>query len=98
VVGSRHAGYRRLHDIVPHSAWGRVIGVVVIVFGIAFLSFLMATVTSLFVAADQDAQNTKAEERRAASEDGTRALLNQILERLDTLEKPDDRSGEESQP
>ena len=85
-------------DIVPHTAWGRVIGVVVIVLGITFLSFLMATVTSMFVASDQDAHSAKAEERRAASEDETRALLHQILERLDALEKkPDDPLGEGSQ-
>ena len=74
-------------DIVPHTAWGRVIGVIVIVFGITFLSFLMATVTSLFVASDQAASNAQAEERRIAGETEVRALLHQILDRLDTLEK-----------
>jgi voltage-gated potassium channel Kch len=82
-------------DIVPHSAWGRLIGVIVIVFGITFLSFTMATVTSLFVASDQEASNAVAEERRAASENETRALLQQILERLNTLEnKEGDRVDE----
>jgi len=74
-------------DIVPHSAWGRFIGVIVIVFGITFLSFLMATVTSLFVASDQAANDAKAEARREASENETRALLRQILDRLDATER-----------
>jgi voltage-gated potassium channel len=82
-------------DIVPHSAWGRFIGVIVIVFGITFLSFLMATVTSLFVASDQEASNAAAEERRAASERETRALLQEILERLNAVEnKPNTRLPE----
>jgi len=85
-------------DIVPHSAWGRFIGVIVIVFGMTFLSFLMATVTSLFVASDQDAHQAKAEERWAASQDETRALLHEILDRLNALErKPDDPLSEGSQ-
>jgi voltage-gated potassium channel len=85
-------------DIVPHTAWGRVIGVAVIVLGITFLSFLTATVTSLFVASDQDESRREEEIERMASEDETRALLREILERLDRLEKKrDDPLGEGSQ-
>ncbi len=40
-------------DIVPHTAWGRVLGSIVIVCGVTFIAFLTATVTSLFVAVDQ---------------------------------------------
>jgi voltage-gated potassium channel Kch len=40
-------------DIVPHTAWGRVLGGVVIVFGVTFISFLTATVTSYFLGAEQ---------------------------------------------
>ena len=80
-------------DIVPHSAWGRVIGVLVIVLGVTFLSFLMATVTSLFVASDQDRRNARTDEERAATEKETRALLHQILERLDDMEKNPTRSA-----
>ena len=35
-------------DVVPHTAWGRVLGGVVIVCGVTFISFLVAIVTSLF--------------------------------------------------
>src|SRR5256885_14340709 len=40
-------------DVVPHTAWGRVVGSVVIIVGVTFLSFLIATVTSYFVAAEE---------------------------------------------
>ena len=29
-------------DVVPHTAWGRVLGAVVILIGVTFLSFLTA--------------------------------------------------------
>jgi voltage-gated potassium channel len=73
-------------DIVPHTGWGRVLGSVVIVAGVTFLSFLTATVTSLFVSADQQELTGMTEERHAASEDETRALLKQLLERLEAIE------------
>ena len=50
-------------DVVPTSPWGRVVGGAVILFGITFLSFLTATVTSLFVSNDQ--------ERKAAEDAAT---------------------------
>jgi len=33
-------------DVVPHTAWGRLLGSVVIVCGVTFISFLIAIVTS----------------------------------------------------
>jgi voltage-gated potassium channel len=74
-------------DIVPHSAWGRVVGSAVIVVGVTFLSILTATVTSYFVSADQD--------RRGGAEQDTQALLREISDRLRALEErdaPDRRS------
>jgi voltage-gated potassium channel len=55
-------------DMVPHTAWGRVVGSVVIVVGVAFISFLTATVTSMFVAADQEELNADADAKRASRE------------------------------
>ena len=40
-------------DVVPHSTWGRAVGGFIMVLGITFLSFLTATVTSLFVSTEQ---------------------------------------------
>lgn len=40
-------------DVVPRSTWGRVVGGCIMALGITFLSFLTATVTSLFVSTEQ---------------------------------------------
>ncbi len=69
-------------DVVPHTAWGRVLGGVVIVFGVTFISFLVAIVTSLFVEAnradDKDARDAQHEE--------TQVLLREIAARLRAVE------------
>jgi len=62
-------------DVVPHTAWGRVLGSAVIVVGVTFIAFLTATVTSYFVAAED-------EEARIASRDeivGSIAQLTEVL-------------------
>jgi Ion channel len=79
-------------DIVPHTAWGRVLGSVVIVAGVTFISFLTATVTSLFVTADQQELTGETEERHAASEEETRATLKLLLARLEVIEKKLDQN------
>jgi voltage-gated potassium channel len=79
-------------DIVPTTGWGRVVGSVVIVAGVTFISFLTATVTSLFVSADQQELTGKSEERYAASEEETRALLRLLLERLEAIEEKLDQN------
>ena len=70
-------------DVVPHTAWGRVVGGVTIIFGVTFLSFLIAIVTSVFV----DANRATAEDERAASEEETRAILTSIDSRLAAIEQ-----------
>jgi len=79
-------------DIVPHTGWGRVLGAVVIVVGVIFISFLNATATSLFVSADQQELTGRTEERRAASEEETRAVLNVLLKRLEAIEEKLDQN------
>jgi voltage-gated potassium channel len=59
-------------DIVPHTPWGRVLGSIVIIFGVAFISLLFATVTSYLVASDQ--------------EEGTEEALQEIAARLTAIE------------
>jgi voltage-gated potassium channel len=73
-------------DIVPHTAWGRVVGSVVIVVGVTFLSFLTATVTSMFVSADQDERTVAAAAERASREAETQAMLQQLLDRTAAIE------------
>ena len=43
-------------DVVPTSPWGRVVGGAVIIFGVTFLAFPTATVTSMFVSNEQRAE------------------------------------------
>jgi len=73
-------------DIVPHTAWGRVVGSVVIVVGVTFISFLTATVTSMFVSADQDERTATAAAERSSREAETQAMLKQLLERTTAIE------------
>ena len=73
-------------DIVPHTAWGRVVGSVVIVVGVTFLSFLTATVTSMFVSADQQELTADADALHASREAETPAMLQQLLDRTAAIE------------
>jgi voltage-gated potassium channel len=73
-------------DIVPHTAWGRVLGGVVIVFGVTFISVLVATVTSFLLATEQEEMAAKVEEERVAAEDATAVVLGEIASRLTAIE------------
>lgn len=70
-------------DIVPHTTWGRILGGVVIVFGVTFLTFLIAVVTSLFV----DTGRRELDADRADQEDETQAALRSIEQRLAAIER-----------
>jgi voltage-gated potassium channel len=62
-------------DVVPTTPWGRVVGSATIIVGVTFLSFLTATVTSLFVSTEQDEKAAEEANRRAAGEAEIRALI-----------------------
>ena len=70
-------------DVVPHTAWGRVLGGTVIVLGVTFISFLIAIVTSMLV----DANRGEIEDAEDAKYRETQALLRSIDERLAALEQ-----------
>jgi voltage-gated potassium channel len=73
-------------DIVPHTAWGRVVGSLMIVFGVTFIAFLTATVTSEFVSAqEQDARELE-RRREEAAEEEMREHLRALKSQLDTIE------------
>jgi len=74
-------------DTVPHTGSGWILGSVVIVAGVTFITFLNATVTSPFVSADQQALTRKSKVRHVASEQLRRALLKRLLERLEAIEE-----------
>ncbi len=61
-------------DIVPHTAWGRVLGSIVIVFGVTFVSVLFATVTSYLISTGHERDHE------------TYDLLRDIASRLDSIE------------
>ena len=73
-------------DVVPHTAWGRVVGSVVIVIGVTFLSFLIATVTSYFVAAEEAEAEAHEQELRAREAEEAAAALQRIEQRLAAIE------------
>lgn len=82
-------------DIVPTSTWGRVVGSLVIVMGVTFLSFLTATVTSYFVSSDQAEREAEAEALHGAAVDDTHALLEEVLSRLASIEAAQTRSADD---
>jgi voltage-gated potassium channel len=73
-------------DIVPHTAWGRVVGSFVIVLGVTFIAFLTATVTSAFIAAAEQEAREREWERVAAAQEETRELLHGLKAQLDAIE------------
>jgi voltage-gated potassium channel len=80
-------------DIVPHTAWGRVVGSIVIVFGVTFIAFLTATVTSAFVSSAEQEERERERQREEEIEEETRALMRELKTQLDVIEaKLDGRS------
>jgi voltage-gated potassium channel Kch len=73
-------------DIVPHTAWGRVVGSIVIVLGVTFIAFLTATVTSAFIAAAEQEAREREWERVAAAQEETREFLHGLKAQLDAIE------------
>jgi voltage-gated potassium channel len=73
-------------DVVPTTTWGRIVGSAVIIFGVTFLAFLTATVTSLFVATEGREEADRAAAIQSARDEELRALLLRLEERLAALE------------
>jgi voltage-gated potassium channel len=73
-------------DLVPTTVAGRVVGSILIVVGVTFISFLTATVTSAFVSAEQEEAREIEQLRQEAAEKETQELLRRVTERLDAIE------------
>jgi voltage-gated potassium channel len=73
-------------DLVPTTTAGRIIGSLLIVFGVTFISFLTATVTSAFVSAEQTEARAAEVARDEVAENEMRRLLHEISERLTAIE------------
>ncbi len=80
-------------DVVPTTPWGRVVGAFTIIFGVTFLAFLTATVTSMFVSNEQSGERERLDALREESDDEIRALLRRLDERLDAIEARLDRGA-----
>ena len=73
-------------DIVPHSAWGRLLGTLVIIMGVTFLAFLTASVTSMFITAERERREQKDDLLRDEADGATTAALARIEGRLAAIE------------
>ena len=73
-------------DVVPHTAWGRVVGSGVIVIGVTFIDFLTATVTSLFVSAEEEKGRAAERQERLVGQSQTNDALERIERRLTEIE------------
>jgi voltage-gated potassium channel len=73
-------------DIVPHTAWGRVLGSCVIVFGVTFISVLFGTVTAFFIATEEEEEAASAQELSNSQQAETQELLRELASRLTTIE------------
>ncbi|HWL33688.1 MAG TPA: potassium channel family protein [Gaiellaceae bacterium] len=75
-------------DVVPESNGGKVIGILIMAFGVSAVSFITAVVTSAFLAWHQA---RLADERAAGGltphEQATHELLQRIDQRLESLER-----------
>jgi voltage-gated potassium channel len=74
-------------DIVPTTTAGRIVGAGLIIFGVTFLSFLAATVVSLFVAQDQHEHAMVERRLREEGELRLQELLRQIDDRLAVIDR-----------
>jgi voltage-gated potassium channel Kch len=73
-------------DVVPHTGWGRVVGSIVIVVGVTFVSFLVAIVTSYFISAEEEEKAEAERVQRAMELVEGREILNRIEQRLIAIE------------
>jgi voltage-gated potassium channel len=78
-------------DLVPTTTAGRIVGSILIVFGVTFISFLTATVTSAFVSAERTESRELEIAQQEAAEAEVRQRLQQIADRLAAIEAKLDR-------
>lgn len=74
-------------DVVPASGGGRVIGFLVMAFGVSAVSFLTAAVTSAFLAWHQDRLAQERTGTASPHEQRTHEALERIELRLESLER-----------
>jgi hypothetical protein len=73
-------------DIVPHTAWGRVLGSVVIIVGVTFRFFSLPRSRRSSSPPSRKARPRRANGRGAAGDQATQALLHELAARLEAIE------------
>ena len=74
-------------DVTPEHTSGRLVGVVVMLWGIAFVSILVAAITSTFVARAQRERERADAQAEATAEDRDQERFDDLVARLDRLEQ-----------
>jgi voltage-gated potassium channel len=74
-------------DVTPESVVGRVVGAVVMLTAIAFITIITAAITSTFVEAARRKGDTATETASTAAADDTRDQLARITAQLDQMER-----------
>lgn len=74
-------------DVTPERTSGRLIAVVVMLWGIAFVSILVAAITSTFVARAERERERADAPAQATAEDRDQARFDDLVQRLDRLEQ-----------
>jgi voltage-gated potassium channel len=80
-------------DVTPVEPIGRLVGAVIMLLGIAFLSILTATITSSFIDARGAARRSEEASAERAAEAHLDARLGALLDRFDQLEELVRRNG-----
>jgi voltage-gated potassium channel len=74
-------------DVTPKNGSGRLVGAVVMLEGIAFLSIVTAAITSTFVARMQEAHAAEAEAKERLAEQRLDSVLRDLDARLERVEQ-----------
>jgi voltage-gated potassium channel len=74
-------------DVTPEHTSGRLVGVVVMLWGIAFVSILVAAITSTFVTRAERERERADASAEATAEDREQERFDDLVQRLDRLEQ-----------
>jgi voltage-gated potassium channel len=74
-------------DVTPVEPIGRLVGAVIMLLGIAFVSILTASITSSFIDARQAARRASQQADLSAHQARLEAQLDAVIDRLDRIER-----------
>jgi voltage-gated potassium channel len=74
-------------DVTPAHTSGRIVATVVMLWGIAFVSILVAAVTSTFVASATRKREQAAQQDQGTAEERVEARFDDLVARLDRVEQ-----------